>query len=193
MKKGEVIIVIIISLIFIFTLTLFLIKSRKQEGQTIEIIHKNQQCLVRTEEKIVRGNSLQGLIEDGQIIKALFGYYDCNKIERNDVVLYSVSGREAPLIKIIRGLPGDKFNLQIATAGGWHILINNEILKNSQDTPYLISEQGYRMLSLFINDFQGRIPAEAYLILSNLPQGGIDSTQFGLIHKKDILGRVEFD
>jgi signal peptidase I len=146
---------------------------------------QNEQCSVKIEERVVRGNSLQGLVEDGQIVRVFLNYYDCHKIQRDDLVLYSFAGRETPLIKIVKGIPGDELNLQ-KTEGGWHILINNKILKNSQGTPYLIFGQGYRMLTLY----EGKIPSGAHLILANLPGGGMDSTHFGLVNREDILGKA---
>lgn len=142
------------------------------------------------EEMIVRGNSLAPLLEDGQVVRALFGYYERNEIQRGDIVLYSYAGNEAPLIKIIKGVPGDKFNLQ-QTEGGWHILINGKVLTNSENQPYLLNQRAYNMLSLYERDYQGIIPANAYLILGNLVGGGLDSTRFGLVHRDDILAKAE--
>jgi type IV secretory pathway protease TraF len=63
-------------------------------------------------------------------------------------------------------------------------------LKNSQNQPYILDERGYRVLSLYEKDYKGIIPEDAYLILGNLPQGSLDSSHFGLVGKKDILGKV---
>jgi len=138
----------------------------------------------------VRGNSLSPLIKDGEMIKVFLGYYNCHEIQRNDVVLYSYAGDKNPLIKIVKSIPNDKFQLQKST-NGWHILINGEILKNSENKPYLLNEKGYKMLSLYERDYQGIIPKNTYLILGNLVSGTLDSTYFGLIDKSDILGKVE--
>ncbi len=146
-------------------------------------------CPIKIEEKIVRGNSLEPLIKDGETIEVLFGYYDCHPIQRNDIVLYSYSGNKNPIIKIIKGIPGDKFSLK-KTNNGWYILINGEILKNSENQPYIFDDQGYRLLSLYEKDYKGIIPEDAYLLLGNLPQGSLDSSHFGLVGKKNILGKV---
>jgi type IV secretory pathway protease TraF len=53
-----------------------------------------------------------------------------------------------------------------------------------------LDERGYRVLSLYEKDYKGIIPEDAYLILGNLPQGSLDSSHFGLVGKKDILGKV---
>jgi signal peptidase I len=160
-------------------------KLKKEEVR----IEKSQNCPIKIEEKIVRGNSLEPLIKDGETIEILFGYYDCHPIERNDIVIYFYAGNKNPIIKIIKGIPGDKFSLK-KTNNGWYILINGEILKNSENQPYILDDQGYRLLSLYEKDYKGIIPEDAYLILGNLPQGSLDSSHFGLVGKKDILGKV---
>jgi signal peptidase I len=173
-------------------LVLILFGKTKEERKTIttQSIEKSQNCPIKIEEKIVRGNSLEPLIKDGETIEVFFGYYSCRPIQRNDIVLYSYAGNKNPIIKIIKGIPGDKFSLK-KTNNGWYILINGEILKNSQNQPYILDERGYRVLSLYEKDYKGIIPEDAYLILGNLPQGSLDSSHFGLVGKKDILGKVK--
>jgi len=152
-------------------------------------LSQKEECLIRKEERIVRGDSLSPFIKAGDAVQVLFDYYKCNNVKRDDIVLYSFSGNESPLIKIIKGIPGDKFKLR-QTEGGWHILINKEILKNSEGVPYLVSGKRYEMLALYEKDYKGEIPAGAYLLLGNIFSGAVDSTRFGLISKEDILGKI---
>ena len=147
-------------------------------------------CLVTAEERIVRGTSFSPFIEPGQTIKVLFNYYDCHKIERGDVVLFNYAGNKNPLIKIVKGIPGDKFELRKSGAG-WHILINNQVVKNSKDEPYFISGNRYKMLSLYEKDYKGVIPENAYLLLSERVAGSVDSTTFGLVDKGGIIAKVD--
>jgi signal peptidase I len=167
---------------FILIITFFPLKRKNN-------VAENLNCISNVEERIVHGNSLVGLIESGEKVKILFGYYDCNGVKRNDLIVYSYGGNENLLIKIVKGLPGDKFSLQ-KTEGGWHILINGKVLKNSENKPYLLDERSYRMLSLYERDYKGVIPENAYLILGNLVSGTLDSTSFGLVGKQDILGKA---
>ncbi len=145
----------------------------------------------KTENRIVHGDSLSGLIEPNATVKILFGYYNCNEIKRGDIIAYNFSGDKNPIIKIVKGLPDDKFHIQ-ETNGVWNILINSETVKNSKGEPYSLSEGVSKMLLLYERDYKGIIPADAYLILGNLVSGSLDSTRFGLIGKNDILGKVEF-
>lgn len=147
-------------------------------------------CVSGIEERIIRGNSLSGLIEDGQVVRVLFDYYDCNEVQKEDIILYDYAGSENSLIKIVKGIPGDNFFLKEAD-GGWHILINGETSKNSEGKPYLISGKRYEMLSLYQRDYKGIIPGQSYLIMGNLPGGAMDSTRYGLISKDAILAKAE--
>ncbi len=146
-------------------------------------------CVYKIEDRTVRGTSMTGVIEDGSNVRILFGYYRCNEIMRNDIVAYNFSGDPNPIVKIIKGLPGDRFHLQ-KTNGGWNVLINGGILRNSQNQSYLLDESGYRVLSLYERDYSGAIPAGSYLILGNLASGSLDSSRFGLVDKGGIIGKA---
>ncbi len=153
-------------------------------------------CPVTEEEKVVRGNSLTGILEDGETVKVLIGHYDCNEIEREDLILYSYAGSEDPLIKIIKGVPGDRFELGELNGDSdenekvRHIMIGGEIITNSDGESYVLNERGYGILSLYEESYGGVIPEDSYLILGNLIGGSTDSTRFGLVHRDDILGKV---
>jgi len=149
-----------------------------------------QDCSIKTQEMTVRGSSLDPFIKPEQIIKALFGYYDCNEVKRGDIVLFNYAGNKNFVIKIVKGISGNKFELRKAESG-WNILINNQIVKNSEDKPYLISGNAYKMLSLYEKDYKGIIPENAYLLLGNQVSGSADSTTFGLIDKSGIVAKVE--
>jgi len=147
-------------------------------------------CIFKVEKKQVRGNSLSPLVNDGDKIKALYGYYNCHPIKRNDIVLVRYSGNKYPLIKIVKGIPNDSFHLK-KVKNGWQILVNGKVLKNSEGKAYLLNEQRKKMLFLYEKDYHGVIPENAYLVLGNLPEGSMDSTRFGLIGKSSIIAKVE--
>ena len=146
-------------------------------------------CKIKKRIEIVNGNSMSPFIKNGEKVVALFGYYQCYSIERGDVVALHYSGDKNPLIKFIKGLPGDRLYLKQAN-GGWHIVVNGKTLKNSEGSPYLIFGKGYKMLSLYEKGYKGVIPPHSYLVLGNSPAGSLDSTRFGLIDKSDILAKV---
>ena len=146
-------------------------------------------CPQRIEQREVRGDSLAGQLNPGEAVKIAFGFYSCHDVQREDIVAFAHPGDPAPIVKIVKGLPGDKFHLRQAS-GGWQILINGYPAANSLKQPYLLSERGHKMLSLYEKDYKGVIPPNSYLILGNLAGGALDSSRFGLIGKGDILGKV---
>lgn len=151
-------------------------------------------CVTERREFTVQGNSLKGLLEPNAKVTGEMGYYACHDAARGDVVLYKYAGDPNPIIKIIRGIPGDAFALSPTPPGfspqGWFILINGAILTNANDKQYITDARGERMLSLYVRDYHSVIPPDAYLILGNLPEGSIDSTRFGLVGKSDLMGKV---
>jgi len=178
-------------LIVVLVLALSFLKSQKPSTSSSQAWPENQACIKETKEMIVRGDSLSGVIEDGATVKILFGVYDCNPVERGDIVIYKYAGNADPIIKIIRAVSGDGFKLNKAKNGaGWNILVNGEVLKNSKGEDYIIDDRGYRLLALYERDYEGIIPDGGYLILGNLSSGSTDSTQFGLVAKGGILGKV---
>lgn len=148
-------------------------------------------CSVETEERIVRGHSLDPVVNEGQTVRVLQNYYACHPVERGDIIAYRYATNSAPLIKVVKAVEGDVFSLQSNPKGqGWHLLINNEVARNSEGIPYTIDEHGYQMLMLYVRSYQGRIPARACLLLGNQPDGSLDSTHFGLVSQDDLIGKV---
>jgi signal peptidase I len=141
----------------------------------------------------VIGNSLAGFIASGTIVTVFPGYYNCNNPLRDDIVIYIHGNPNLPdpfLIKIIKGLPGDKISFKKSEQGAWNIFINNQILKTTNNIPYTLNEETYNIFSNYVNEANGVIPENHYLILGNLPSGSNDSINFGFIEKKDLLGKV---
>ncbi len=167
-----------------------LFPGAENKNEVVQMNQSSSNCEIEEKQLKVRGDSLSGFIEDGTEMKVLMGYYACNSVERGDIALYSYSIDKTPLIKIVKGIPGDKFQLKKTSASCWNILINGEISKNFQNEPYCFNEGGYKMLSLYEKDYGGVIPADAYLIFGNLVSGSMDSSRFGLIGKNDLLGKA---
>ncbi len=146
-------------------------------------------CPVRIKTEIVQGNSLTGIVGDQGRVEVSYGYYRCHEINRDDVVVYRFSGSAEPLLKIVKGVPGDAFAL-VRAPGGFNLLINGAVQTNSGAQPYLFDLNRAKLLSLYIRDYQGIIPPRAYLILGNQREGTLDSSRFGLVSQGDIIGKA---
>ena len=66
-------------------------------------------CPVTEEKMIVQGGSLEPVVKNDEVVTVLRGYYSCHEVEQGDIVIYRYAGREDPIAKIVRGIPGDAF------------------------------------------------------------------------------------
>lgn len=146
-------------------------------------------CAVTEEIRTVRGNSLFPVLQHGQDITIELGYYACHPVQRDDLVVFRHAGTQT-LIKFAKGLPGERLALQPAPDGLSEVLVNDQVVTNAQHEPYRLTSQGAKMLSLYIRDYHGTIPPQAYLVFGNLPHGSRDSSAFGLIGESALLGRA---
>ena len=146
-------------------------------------------CSITYKTQTVNGASLTHFVEHGDTVRVAFGYYECGVAKSGDLVIYKDAGDVNPLIKLVRGVAGDTFMLALAE-GGAKMFVNNEILKTTTGDVYRISEEAYRLLSLYEKDYKGVIPEGAVLLLGNLPRGSRDSTQFGFVSTESLMGKV---
>lgn len=191
--QHKTFIFLIVSVVALLVLAVFLFPSFYNKDTVAQVPNSSSpdlSCVSRAEEKIVRGNSLAGVIEPGATVTLLFGYYDCNPVKLGDVVAYSYSGNSEPLVKIVKGVSGDAFGVK-QDDGVWRLLINGELVKNAQGELYNLDERAFLLLSLYVVDYNGKIPVDTFLLLGNLPNGSVDSTHFGLVDKTDIVAKVE--
>ena len=90
-----------------------------------------------------------------------------------------------PLIKMLRGLPGDRFWIS-----GEHLYLNGALVVNSAGEPFELTPASMTMLSIYAEDYTATIPPDTYLVLGDNREGSLDSTRFGLIARAAIIGRV---
>ena len=178
--------------VFIFPCLLFFCLSVincSSSKSSLSSSHSSQNDCDKLKPFTVRGDSLQGVLNASDEINAAPDYYQCHEIERNDVILYQYAGNPVPIVKIVKGIPGDTFELR-ERDGNFELFINDQLVKTSTGKPYSFGSRAKRMLALYERDYKNKIPEKAYLILGNLTKGSLDSSRFGLVHEQDILGKV---
>lgn len=137
----------------------------------------------------VRNSSMSGVFEPGENIEVDFEYFKRNAISRGDIVLFSYAGSDTYLLKTVYGIPGDIVDLK-NTGKGFVLLINGREAMNSEGQNFSFSSDRARLLAQYIADYKHKIPAGAYLLLGNLSEGSVDSSQFGFVARENIVGRV---
>jgi signal peptidase I len=187
--NKKIALIFIIAILILINLINLYFWLNKKDNSIINNVFKD--CVSKTEEKIVSGSSLAGILESGTKIKILYDYYQCHETQKEDIIVFQPDLELNPVVKIIKGLPGDALALR-GDGKNWNILINGEILKTSTGDAYQVNDQAFQMLSLYIRDYQGKIPPKAHLLLGNAISGSLDSTKFGLIDISDIIGKVVY-
>jgi signal peptidase I len=135
---------------------------------------------------LVTGNSLAPLVPDGETVQGRLGT-DCGDPARGDLILFTHLGFKLPLIKIVVGIPGDRFGLK-ADGATWNLMVNGAVAKNAEGKPYRLSKGRIGMISLYLRGTQGIIPTDAWLVMGDNPAGTDDSSRYGLVPRADFLG-----
>lgn len=147
-------------------------------------------CITETKNEKVLGNSMEPMIKANSTIKALYGYYDCNKVKRNDIVLFSYIHNPYPLIKRTVAIPGDEFDF-IQVSEGWRLTVNNRTVKNSEGNAYILNNHARTLLGIFKDQYDGVLPENIYIILGDQIYGTLDSAKFGVVDGKDFVAKAE--
>jgi signal peptidase I len=143
----------------------------------------NLSC-VKIEEHNISGHSMDPLLKNSEEVKGLTGYYNCNNIVKNQIIILKFKSRDELFVKNLVGLPGDEIEFVDSK-----IKLNGEILKNVQGEEYLFSAASQKIISIPLKD--GKIPENRYLILGEEKNASaFDSRQFGFAEKEHLTGRV---
>ena len=134
----------------------------------------------------VEGNSMAPEIPDRATVTVRQGIADCFvPLHHGDIIMFRSDSFKIPLIKAVRGLPGDKFDVKDG-----QIIINGDPATNSAGQPYQLSPPRAAMIELYAHDFHGIIPPDLFLVMGENPAGTTDSSRFGLVPLVDVIGKV---
>jgi len=133
----------------------------------------------------VEGSSLSPLVAPNSTVEVV--PTSCiDEIERDALVLFRSGAMKKPIIKQVRALGGDRFELK-----NGRILVEEKILDTATGKPFSLSEERQAVLRMYVRDYNGIIPENTFLLLGTNPAGALDSTRLGLIHRNDIIGVVK--
>lgn len=139
--------------------------------------------------------ALDGFISIGKQLKVFKDYYKCNQLERNHAVLFQFSKSIPPVVRIVRGVPGDKYDV-VKVEGAedqWLIKINGQDVP-AADGPFFIQSKIIPPLKTYAESRKGVLKDGEFILFSNKAPSISDSSNLGLVRPKEIVGRViEFD
>jgi signal peptidase I len=175
-NKRILFIILGIILLSLFLFLLLLNKEQKQE--------QGEFCYTEIA-RGVTGNSMEPLIKNGSTVISLQGYYDCNEVQKGDIVGIHFKTRDEDIIKRIMGMPGDKITIEDD-----YLLINDEKVKNSNNQYYKVDSKAKMVLTKPLK--QGIIRENNYLVLSdNVSLSTLDSRDFGYVPNHYLISKIE--
>jgi len=169
----------------------FVFRFFDQRFRPVSVNSFDSSCPVSLEEKTVRGSSMAPLFLPGETIHVVRGWYVCHVPEHGDVILARYAGDDAPILKRVRGIPGDTFAVHLLESGEGELWVNRERLANSRGASYHVSSARAALWQSYEKQFHGIIPSDSFLLLGEVETGSLDSSRFGFALRKDILGKVD--
>lgn len=176
-KRKLIIMFLAIVVIALFIYFAFLKKDAKEEIA-------NNDCFI-TKQRTIDGTSMSPLLQNGETVITYENFYNCNEIQKGDIIIFNFKTREGDFIKKIVGMPNEKLEFEEG-----YIKINGEFFLNSEGSKYKLNSSQEKILSIPLTNNQ--IPRNGYLVLGdNTSSSTFDSRQFGYINKDQIIGKVK--
>lgn len=135
---------------------------------------------------IVRGDSMNNTLKDGEVLFLSKINYHVSSIKRFDIVVVKDLDSDL-IIKRIIGLPGDKVEYEDG------VLYINDKIVNEEYVDYISEDFNVNSICK-ITDLEcgGIIPKDMYLVLGDNRKVSADSRVKGLIKRDQILGKTIF-
>ena len=161
--------------------------TKKHELSTIG----NMDCVKESITQSITDGNMVDLIPKSSTVKIMMDFYNCNEIKRNDLVWYRFSNQIPPVVRLVRGLPGDKYSLSPDPEDKerWFISVNGSKIKSENENFYIKSNT-VPPLKTYELSRGGILRDDEYILLSSFPPGLSDSSNLGLISKKALVGKV---
>lgn len=138
------------------------------------------------ETKTIKGNSMEPTLKNGDRVLADYGYYKSHKIERGDIVTIKLKTRGVEDVKRVIALPEDK----IVFGSDGRVYLNGKILEEEYISGEPFRREDMYLLLKQLENYSNTLPKDYYLVLGDNRSISFDSTNYGLILKEQIIGRV---
>lgn len=134
---------------------------------------------------------MAGIIEVGADLFWIEGYYADRPVVAGDLVYFRYQADQTPVVRIVRGVPGDRFEVvKDPAAGGWKIKVNEAFLKIGTADLVFGSPDFVPPLGLAEKSHRNLIGEGEVLLMTNSRSGRFDSTLMGLISTREIVGKI---
>ena len=125
------------------------------------------------------GSSMKNTLNDKDYVLIFKANYYLFDVKRFDIISFNYEDTKY-LVKRVIGLPGEKIEYKEGI-----LYVNGKIVKeeflNVKTKDFSLKDLGYEV-----------IPKDMYLVLGDNRNDSLDSRDFGLIKKEDIIGKAVF-
>jgi peroxiredoxin len=151
----------------------------------------NLDCVKEQFIETIKDPHMEAVYPEGAQVKVLSNYYQCNPIQKSQHVWFKFSESIRPVVRIVAGIPGDRYELsQESSNERWVLKINGEPLKAENGEAYFIESKNVPPLKTYEISRKGILRDEEYILVSANPPGLTDSGNLGLIAPEKFAGRV---
>ncbi len=126
----------------------------------------------------IMGPSMQPTLNNGDIVLLNKFQYRLFDVKRNQIIALNYKDTKY-MVKRVIGLPGEKIEFKDNTLYINDKAYNEPFIKNVKTNDFSLKDIGYDV-----------IPEDMYLVLGDNRENSMDGRDFGLISKKDILGKA---
>lgn len=126
----------------------------------------------------IMGPSMQPTLNNGDIVLLNKFQYRLFDVKRNQIIALNYKDTKY-MVKRVIGLPGEKIEFKNSTLYINDKAYNEPFIKNVKTNDFSLKDIGYDV-----------IPEDMYLVLGDNRENSMDGRDFGLISKKDILGKA---
>lgn len=170
---------------------IYVVVSNMMKSRQISKIG-NMACVKQTQILPVNDEHMTGVADKGTNVSIYDDFYNCNEVKHGDLVYYRFSDQIEPVVRVVHGIPGDRYSLteNADKKGSWFISVNGQNVKAQTGEDYLIESNTVPPLKTYELSRGGILGPDEYILLSAKPPGLSDSSNLGLINKKNLVGRV---
>jgi len=163
----------------------FEIRSQKHLAQ-------EEPCLVSTEDQVMRKPYLRGLLEEREEYRLGIFEEGCGEFGVGDIVAYRPASTSAPILRVVRAVPGHVLELRPSVNGkAWSLMVNGSFVKDHRGEVYYFGSYPVAPpIGLYIKNNGKMLMDGHYLLFSTVSPGVNDSGQFGVVVRQSMIGKV---
>lgn len=191
-KIKDNIVIVVVILLGIGLIAGGIIYSKRSKPIDVQTFIKDRDlknCETSLQRVVVDGSG-NDVYPTGTELEVEMNYYNCNIGKRDEVAMIVSPGRENPIFKYIKMLPGDKFEVVKKDASYYRVEVNGDDMETPDGKTYEFTDRKSRMIALYESSYKDGIRDGAYFVFGTSTGGGFDSTRFGPVTNERMVGRV---